>query len=165
MRVYTAPPTRVSPLSTAFRALESILRRDSALNTAIKTWRSWTGDVDDKEQPATGSMPFVRITPLPASSQWLSPASHEEDLLVQIEIAYAGTCIDDGLDLWRAVELAIYPTDVPTRTANQQLLQSAGVRGGVCTITQPAIDRSLSHPDHVMSVVAGAVKLRVVATT
>lgn len=93
--------------SQLFRAVEDILRDNDDLARTVKTWRSYEGQADDLVDPTPDQCPWVRLH---LEKRPITP-SGEEGMIVEvgvvIELATAGTCQDDILDLWEAIEVAL----------------------------------------------------------
>lgn len=130
-----------SPRTAVFREVETILRADPTLRRVVKCWRSWQGVPGDAQElsPAAGG-PAVRLTPVGSEEQFQFPDAQTGTLTIGVEAAVAGTCVDDVLNLWWAIERAIYPADQAAKFAIQQAIQQAGSKTGLCTFSSPSLD-------------------------
>lgn len=91
-----------------FRAVEEILRDDPALARVVKTWRSFEGEPGDLDPVVPDECPWVRLRLERRPIGWLPAESYMTvEVSVLIEVAVAGTCQDDLVDLWEAVEAAL----------------------------------------------------------
>jgi hypothetical protein len=100
----------------AFRAVERVLATDPLLSSAVRTLVAWRGEAADLLEPAFATCPFVKLSPAPAASAWETEGLHRAPLVVAIDLAVAGTDVDQLLNLWAAVRLALWPPD-PARAA------------------------------------------------
>jgi hypothetical protein len=160
------PDTIVHPHVQAFRTIESILKNDHLLKRVIRTWRSWEGKPDDRTPLTSSNAPFCRLTPRPSPAQWINESRHLEPLLIQLEIGILGTRWDNGANIWRAFECALFPqNDAESAASIMGRLVKCGVQGGVISITQPAIDLKLDSTDEPILNVIGQLKLLVMVNT
>jgi hypothetical protein len=112
--------------TTAFRALETILREDEILSNIVKVWRTWTGEPDDGLDLAQPQKPVVRLTPGRMPLSFTEVDNYEGILTVKIEIALEGTNYDHGGDMMK-VFLAAMRADKPFRDSTvRRYLQSQG---------------------------------------
>jgi hypothetical protein len=149
-----------SPRTSVFRALEKILRNDPVLHTAIKpqSFRSWTGDDLDDITPSIDMCPFLRMTPACQAEMWEFPDAQQGMLLVNVELMTPGYNVCDMLDLWWAIEKAIYPSDFDLRNANVNALNAAGAYPGTPQFSQPAFDPK---PESQFLVALGQISIKV----
>lgn len=134
------PPLPDHPHSLAFRAVESILKGDARLSNFIRTWKTWQGRPDDRQEPAINNLPWLRMTPFPTGSGLIDELRHREPLVILLELATPGTMFEWSANSWRAVELALFQTENPEQAqVNMQKLLACGCTTGRPTITQPAI--------------------------
>jgi hypothetical protein len=61
-------------------------------------------------------------------------------LFINVDMLIPGTDADDELNLWWAIELALYPKTWEGAAANIATLQLAGANSGECFFSQPAFD-------------------------
>lgn len=128
--------------TTVFRLLVARLQADPVLSREIKasSFRAWTGEPSESADITVSQMPALRMTPVPAGSEWDSPNEQMETFVVEVELWVPGTCVDDALNAWSAVRDALYPA---AGTADDQAwrakLRAAGCRDGMITIHAPAM--------------------------
>lgn len=127
-----------APETTAFRAVDAVLRADPVLVRVLNKqgWFSWRGDPLDDAGPALSTCPWLRITPQSGPSDWETEGQHRMPLVVGIELAVGGTNADQLANLWHAVRGALFPADPARRADVRSALQAAGITRG--RITQPA---------------------------
>lgn len=160
------PESIVHPHVSTFRTIESILKNDPLLRRVIKTWRTWEGKPTDRAPLTSGDAPYCRLTPRPTPAQWFNESRHLEPLLIQLEIGVLGTLWDNGANIWRAFEMALFPqSDAQAAASIAGRLVKCGVQGGVISITQPAIDLKLDTADEPILHVIGQIKLNVMVNT
>jgi hypothetical protein len=132
----------VSPRTKVFRAICSLLQHDPVLSNVIKpdNFRTWAGKSND-------SMPFdfspsasLRLTPSNGPEEWKYPDAMMGWLFITVDMLVMGTDADDQLNLWWAIERAIYPDTWALSVANVQALQLAGAYSGLTEFSQPAFD-------------------------
>lgn len=104
-------PLPASPHSIAFAAVVARLMRDPTLSAYVRTWRTWQGDTDDGTEPTWEELPWVRLTPGAAPSDWEAVGVTRSPLAVRIETRQEGTRVSDALDLWGAITAALFPGD------------------------------------------------------
>jgi hypothetical protein len=119
--------------TTAFRAVEAILREDPVLAGVVKTWRSREGHDDDLSVPATGMMPLIGLSPLPTPNAVDSIDEIKVRFEVSVQLFVEGTCVDDILNLWGAVEDAV----VRTKPFHPEVPGQEDVGRYLCSIFSP----------------------------
>ena len=132
----------VSPRTKVYRALCSILQHDPVLSTVIKpdNFRTWAGKSHDNIVFEFSNSPSLRITPTNGPEEWKFPDAFMGWLYLNCEMLIPGTDADDELNLWWAIERAIYPEDYEAQQANVRALQLAGAYSGLTDFSQPAFD-------------------------
>lgn len=91
----------------AFRVIETILRRDAVLSGVVKTWRSREGFDTDYDLPAYDMYPMIALSPQPVPTELMSIDQIKINFSVSVQMFVHGSCVDDILGLWEAVEDAI----------------------------------------------------------
>lgn len=91
----------------AFRAIEEILRSDPVLSGVVKTWRSREGTDNDMQPVGYDQLPLVSLSPVPRPNTILGVDENKVNFAVSVELWVQGTCVDDILALWEAIEDAI----------------------------------------------------------
>ena len=132
----------VCPRTTVFRKICSILKQDQVLSSVIKpgSFRTWSGASHDSIEFSVSMAPAVRLTPTTGPENAKFPYGRVGKLYIQAEMLLAGTDIDDVLNLWWAMEQALYPPSNPG--AFITVLQAAGAYSGLPLFSQPAYDES-----------------------
>ncbi len=121
------------PETIAFRAVEKILTSDPTLKRVIRTWNSWNGDVTDALNPTFSTCPYLRISPRPGTSTKVTEDQHQMIMNIGIQIAVAGSNVDQLQNLWNVVRLALWPID-PVRSALVHAIgQASNLRRPVMT--------------------------------
>ena len=138
MAILTYPATDLdtAPETTAFRAIDAVVRADPTLKRLVgRNLYSWLGDALDDAEPTLDRCPWLRLTPRPGTCDWENEGQHRMDLVVGFELAVAGTNADQVANLWHAVRLALFP-QVATRRAAVRGHVEANITKG--QITEPA---------------------------
>jgi hypothetical protein len=97
----------------AFRAIEQVLKNDPILMRAVNKFVAWRGEDDDMygvEKDITATIcPFLKISPWPSQSAWITEGQHSMDFIVRIQVAVVGTKFDNLSNFWGAIRNAIFP--------------------------------------------------------
>jgi hypothetical protein len=130
------------PRTTVFRKIVQILKNDPVLSNVIRpgSLRSWSGSSHDNVEFSYSQAPAIRLTPASGPEDWKYPDAQVGALYINVEMLVAGTDADDEINLWWAIERAIYPFDEAKRFAIVRELQQASAHSGLCTFSQPAFD-------------------------
>lgn len=149
-----------SPRAAVFRAMESIVRRDSIFQRVVKpaSFRTWQGSPDDATDFNIAYAPAMRWTPMNTGEQFRTPDTMAGDLLINCEILIRGCCCDDLTNFWWMVTRCFYPPTIAARNAIIQTLQTAGARSGLVLFSQPAFDPG---PDGVFFAGQGQIKIEI----
>lgn len=91
----------------AFRAIETILREDPVLAEHVKTWRSREGHDEDMQMPGWDMCPLIALSPIPRPNTILGVDESKINFAVSVELFVQGSCVEDILALWEAVEDAV----------------------------------------------------------
>lgn len=131
-----------SPRAKVFRVLVATLRADPTLARALRKdgIRAWEGSPIDALPFGVEHAPSIRLTPATGPDTFSTPDSMKGALVINCEMVARGSNVDDLLNLWWAVCLALYPPDKADRNALALRLQNAGARSGLPMFTQPAFD-------------------------
>lgn len=100
-------PIRSRYRGPAFRGIETVLREDPVLASVVKTWRSREGADTDMQMPAWDMMPLIGLSPIPSPNAMEAIDLTRINFQVSVQMFVPGTCVDDILALWEAVEDAI----------------------------------------------------------
>jgi hypothetical protein len=109
-----------------FDVCVSVLKADYAVRSLVKTWRTWTGDPADAAEWTADQCPGIRLTPAVVDEGWMTPDSLKGRLVVDVELALAGTNLRNHALVWRAIKRAFYPAADAERTAIAGRLRTAG---------------------------------------
>jgi hypothetical protein len=150
----TAPRTKV------FRAIISILKNDPVLSSVIRppNFRAWSGGSHETVEFTYSSAPAIRITPTNGPDLWKFPSAQVGLLFLNVDLLIPGTDADDQLNLWWALEKAIYPSSFPAQAAIAAQLQAAGSYDGLVEFSQPAFDAT---PQERFFAATGQMKIKV----
>lgn len=124
--------------AAVFRAIVQRLQTDPVLHGAVKTWMTWSSNPLDRSDATLGLMPAVRLTPQIGPTDWYTPDSMLGPLQIKVEMNVEGIDADDPLNLWEAIERALYPTDRADELAWEASLRAAGAETGQVKFSQPA---------------------------
>lgn len=116
-----------SKRSVAWETFAVVLQSNPVLRREVKTWRLWSGDPKDKEEPSTGQLPWIRITPHSGPMGFATNMNHRADFLLDVEIAMEGTNSTKIMDFQEAIERAVYPADPADADRVARLLKDAGI--------------------------------------
>jgi hypothetical protein len=127
-------PLPVAPETAAFRMLETILKNDSAVQRHVRTFISWHDTTQSLLEPHDSMRPYLRISALPAQSNWITELQHDSPLAVQITIATDGLNIDNLMNWWSVIRSAIFPQDLTHFQAVTAKFASVGVLRPIVTL-------------------------------
>jgi hypothetical protein len=135
--------------AAAFRAIDKVLRNDPVLGPVTRQFISWTDSDDDFYEPSWELCPFLKISPYPAGSAWVTEMQHSADLMLRVQAATKGTDIVNLMNYWALVRGAIFPQTVAQANIVQLAILNANpdIQGG---ITKPEIRLNgfgVSEPD------------------
>jgi hypothetical protein len=123
--------------TTVFRRMERILRADDTLQRCVDTWKTY-GPLDrDSPTPSNRTLTEIRLFPRISQQQPESPDSHTVMLSVECVMVFPTTDAGDYLDLWQAVQRALYPKTQAERLALAQSLRDDGATTGECRFGVP----------------------------
>lgn len=135
-----------SPRKLVFRRIVKQLRNDPTLSRTARVLVAWEGTPTDGQELTIGKAPGLRLTPTCGPETWASNDSTRSWLFIDVDILIPGTDVGDMLDLWWAVERAIYPCDRAAQLAFQRELrepggpEGSGALTGLIEFSQPAAD-------------------------
>jgi hypothetical protein len=119
----------------AFRAVDRIIRQDPACRAAFgRSIYSWTGDALDDAEPTWDTCPWIRLSPVPGRADWENVGQHRFPMSVAIELAAAGTRIDELMNLWGIVRAALFPQGPAQLAVVQGIIQAAGITIGLLVL-------------------------------
>lgn len=137
----------MAPRAAVWNKLIEIIRIDGTVKRVIPraaSFRYWTGTDEDSQPFTTDLAPAVRFTPAAGPVAWLYPGSMAGDLLINCEMIVQGTAVIDVMNLWWAIQRALYPRSQPARQAIQVALNAAGGTTGQPVFSQPAYSTELT---------------------
>jgi hypothetical protein len=128
--------TRSVP-TAVFREVEEILRGDDTLKKVVDTWKTY-GDHDRKSPVGAKRQGLeVRLFPFIQGQQPESADSHTLQLQTQADLIFPTTDAGDWLDVWLAIQRALYPDTFADRQAIQARLREKGAHTGECLFLPP----------------------------
>ena len=132
------PGIPVDPRSQVYKRICDQLRTDPVIGSRVE-WICWDGARKDVIAVATDK-PTVETSVKSEGQTWAAPDAFRGMLGVEI-ILYIPNSYDatDGLDLWGAIERALYPQNKRDKQlAFEQQLRDAGAETGEIELSQPA---------------------------
>lgn len=142
------------------------MKADPTLKDVIPpgNWQTWNGKATDKAPPPKQDSPTITLDVDAGSVAFWSPSSLVSDLFINIQLGINSLDLEDVLDLWEAIEDALYPRGDDARTrrlAIQKRLTDAGAHTGLTAFTIPATDRDPEKGDDGRMVSTGQLKIQV----
>lgn len=126
----------------AFRAIDRIVRQDPQCKRVFgRSIYSWLGDALDDAMPAFDTCPWIRLTPSPEAADWGNVGQHRFPMQVGIELATAGTNVDNLMNLFGVVRNALFPQDPAQFAAVRALIVAAGITQGKFTRAAYAVNK------------------------
>ncbi len=114
--------------TACFRAICQVLRNDSVLGPATNTFVSWTDSDQDLYDPAWALCPWLKVSPFPTASDWITESQHSSPITLRVQLAVRGLNVDNLLNYFGAVRNAIFPqSSIAALNAVQQVLMGAGI--------------------------------------
>jgi hypothetical protein len=133
-----------------FRRIVQQLRNDPVLQRALNGQiLAWEGRPTDSQPLAPTTRPGIRLTPTFGPDVWAFPDAFRGVMYIGVDIIAPGYDIGDMLDLWWAIQLALYPFNPATGNNAPALqfqleLRQLGAYSGLIEFTLPAADDSPS---------------------
>ena len=90
-----------------FREFCYMLQDDPDLFEVL-TWVTWEGEPGESEAPTPEVCPWVRLTPMADESGRRTSERFSAPMLITIETAVEGSDVADSINLWGAIETAIF---------------------------------------------------------
>lgn len=100
----------VSAYTKLYRAIERQLKDDPVLQGVVRCWNVFKGKTEDFQKPSINQYPAVALLVSSSGMSAWSQAANEETMVIDIEMAVAGTDQDDLLNLWWAIQKALKPS-------------------------------------------------------
>lgn len=124
------PKFKKGKRSYIFDAFVAVLRTSPSL-VGVTTVRSWKGDsaTEDLQEPVVSACPWIRVTPGNSRNARLTEVSSQIIFVLNVEIAVAGTNVENLLNLWDSVEDA-FGRDAPSPVAGQTIREFFRHLGG-----------------------------------
>ena len=136
-----------SPRKLVFRRIVQQLKNDPVLRRSLKTILAWGGSPEDARPLTLDESPAIRLTPGFGPDEWRFPDGTSGWMFIKVEMLVPGFDVGDMIDLWWAIETALYPRDWPARMAFQKELREvglpqdlAGAATGQISFSQPVAD-------------------------
>ena len=163
MGLRSAPDLQIplSVESASFRAIESVLKNDPTLGPLLRHFSAWRDEDADLMEPEWGLCPYLRISPSPIESDWVTEGQHTGGFALNVQLAVQGTRIDNLMNFWAVVRNAIWPQDITASNAVAQKIR--GAHQDIEGVTKPRIQTSgfqPSEPDEMnrrMLIAAGSI--------
>jgi hypothetical protein len=112
--------------SKVYRRLVELLKADPTLSSVVKTWMTW--EDEQLQEPVLQTAPAILLSPSIGPMPMASADSFVSDFVVNVGLVIEGRCATDALDLWEAIENALYPPDRGLQQAIQRELSSCEFR-------------------------------------
>lgn len=129
--------------STVYATIVQALKSDPTLKGTIHPdgWRTYTDEDDNDTPPGEDTLPAIEIMPYGLAAQPASLITQESSLGIGVNIATEGLDVRDLLNLWEAVEGALFKGGDATLLHSLKAALSALGKGQVASInlTSPAI--------------------------
>ncbi len=120
----------------AFRAVERVLKNDHVLSRVVNKFVAWRGEDLDVQELQYSFCPWLKISPWPAESHWVTEIQHDMPIVIRIQAAVRGTKFDNLANFWNAIRLAIFPADITKAHEVQDVLRGAPTND---VVTRPEI--------------------------
>lgn len=100
-----------SPYSRVYQKIVDKLKTNAALESAGVNFIAWDGSTKTV-RPTTNRSPTIELFPTLSSQEWMSPDAFRGDMVIVVRM-YVPNIFNakDCMDLWAAVERAIYPAE------------------------------------------------------
>jgi hypothetical protein len=150
MATRSAPQLQIpeSVEAAAFRAVEMIFKNDPVLGPLVRFFSAWRDEDNDIVDAEWNICPYLRISPTPIESDWVTEGQHSGGFQLRCEMAVQGTNVNNIMNYWAVIRRAIWPVDVPTQQAIA--LKIRGAHQDIEGVTKPRIQMSgfsVSPPD------------------
>lgn len=120
-----------SPRAAVFRTIVAQLRASVPLQQSKLVIRAWEGKAGDDLPWALNMAPGARLTPRGEAMQFMSPDAYLSRLTIGVEIAVAGTDLDDPENLHWLFVRALWPPARADRLALMDARKDAGAETGL----------------------------------
>lgn len=151
--------------ATLYQVIVDALKADITLQATIHPdgWRTYTDETDNSAPPGDDTLPAIEVLPFAVHAIPASVTTQDAPMGISINVSTAGLDVRDLLNLWEAVEGALFAGDgqaVLLRTMKTKL--AALGRGQVASLdlTSPAITPNQKALDSQQMTAAGALLLR-----
>jgi hypothetical protein len=124
------------PETIAFDAILKVFKNDPVLERLVRTLVIWDGSITDTSEPAVSMCPFLKVSPFPTESFWITEGQHFGPLMLRVQCAVVGTRAREILNFWNAVRTAILP--VAGSTQNAVVVPALTAAG----VTKPTVQMS-----------------------
>lgn len=154
---FPSPKNPQAQETKIFRAFCKVLRNDPILSAATETFLDWSGTEGDTWEPSWGLCPYLRVSPFPTQSDWVTEKQHSSPTTVHLEVATQGTDFDQIGNYWGLIRAALFPQNNPTqRDLVIATLQTAGVTRP--TIRLSAFGQQTDDKNQVILVARGSIE-------
>jgi hypothetical protein len=133
--------------ATVYTIIVATLKADPTLSAIIHAggWRTYTDEADNDTPPGEDTLPAIEVLPFGQAATPASLVTQESPLGIAINVASEGLDVRDLLNLWEAVEGAIFRGDGQAALLHQLKAALAALgRGQVASVSlsTPAITPS-----------------------
>lgn len=158
-------PLKQGNRARVFRKIVEQLKADETLSNAVPTFLVWDDSEADGNPIHSGMMPAILLTPQPMWTGWYSEDAHAGMLVINVEIDIESRHADDYLNLWEAVENALYPPgNHEGQLVMEQALRDCGAETGLVEFHGPAWDQQAALSNDGLFNCKGAMRISVVRT-
>lgn len=137
------------PRTAVFRQLVKTLRSDPVLSREVKTWLAWDRALTSVVGLTAAAPCSLRLTPTIGSQKWYTPDSNSGMLVVTVEAKILSWDADDHMNLWGAIERALYPTDRTRELEIEAAFVALGAVTGMFEFTQPLTTQGAGGEDNI----------------
>jgi hypothetical protein len=151
------------PRSIIYTLIVQALKADPTLRRVVApdAWRTYLDEPDNDTPPGEDTLPSVEVLPFGQGALPESPIAQSSPLGIAITIATEGLDVRDLLNLWGAIEHALFPGD-GSRTlgaAIRAAIAGTGAQYETLNLSSPAITASGPAIDKQIMVASGTLNV------
>jgi hypothetical protein len=151
------------PRTIVYEKIVDALRVDPVLKSIIHPdgWRTFTDEDSNDTPPGEDTLPAIEVMPFGQGASSESPVSQFSPLGIAINIATEGLDVRDLLNLWGAVENALFPGDGSRVLGNaiRTAIVGTGAQYETMNLGSPAITPSGPGIDKQMMLASGTLNV------
>jgi len=146
-----SPKIDISPPAeegVAFRALESVIRKDPTLSPHIKTFLAQHDTDEELFEPSYELCPYIRMDPFATQSIWITEGQHKMDMTVDFVIGVRGLDVVNLMNFWALIRRAVFSQSISEAMAVQSKLTQALILRPEMTLnaySSPRIDEGFRY--------------------